>query len=220
LRNSKRKRKKTSKTFSSSSFSSSLKKKNPQQHSDSFGNQDQPEIRGMHVKADAYGATATFSLHNKPVNALWAWSSVPKVDITARATLPSTSMISFSLAGGLSFITFVNTVPISPGRAINRFALIRKLDADPTGGRLFNSSAWDGVARRAMIKILTEDKAMLEQLRPQDLPREISVKADLLQTAFGKLRGEYLQMGYGVDPPSEEGDEGVGARGGLGLRDL
>lgn len=71
-----------------------------------------------------------------------------------------------------------------------------------------------------MIKILSEDKQMLEELRPQDLPREVSVKADLLQTAFGKLRGEYLQMGYGVDPPTEEGDEGVGARGGLGLRDL
>ena len=174
----------------------------------------------MHVKADAYGATAQFALHNKPVNALWAWSSVPKVDVTARAMLPSTSMISFTLAGGLSFITFVNTVPISPGRAINRFALIRKLDSDPTGGLVFNSRAWDGIARRAMLRILGEDKAMLEELRPQDLPREISVKADLLQTAFGKLRGEYLQMGYGVDPPSDGGDEGVGTRGGLGLRDL
>jgi len=174
----------------------------------------------MHVKADAYGATATFALHNKPVNALWAWSSVPKVDVTARAMLPSTSMISFTLAGGLSFITFVNTVPISPGKAINRFALIRKLDADPTGGRIFNSSAWDGIARKAMLRILGEDKQMLEELRPQDLPREISVKADLLQTAFGKLRGEYLAMGYGVDPPSDGGDEGVGARGGLGLKDL
>ena len=71
-----------------------------------------------------------------------------------------------------------------------------------------------------MLRILGEDKAMLEELRPQDLPREISVKADLLQTAFGKLRGEYLQMGYGVDPPSDGGDEGVGTRGGLGLRDL
>ena len=37
-------------------------------------------------------------------------------------------------------------------------------------------------------RILTEDKAMVEALKPQALQREISVKADLVQTAFRKLR--------------------------------
>jgi hypothetical protein len=41
---------------------------------------------------------------------------------------------------------------------------------------------------------------MVEQLRPDMLPREISVKADLPQMAFRKLREEYLRMGYGVLP--------------------
>jgi len=55
-----------------------------------------------------------------------------------------------------------------------------------------------------MIKILTEDKAMVEQLRPEMLPREISVKADLPQIAFRKLRQEYIDMGYGVSPEATE----------------
>ena len=33
---------------------------------------------------------------------------------------------------------------------------------------------------------------MVEQLKPQALKREISVKADLVQLAFRKLREEYL----------------------------
>jgi hypothetical protein len=46
-------------------------------------------------------------------------------------------------------ITFVNTVPISATRSVNRFCLIR------------NFAAWEGFdewARRAMFKILSEDK--------------------------------------------------------------
>lgn len=46
-------------------------------------------------------------------------------------------------------------------------------------------------------RILTQDKAMVEQLRPDMLLREISVKADLPQMAFRKLRQEYISMGYG-----------------------
>ena len=35
-----------------------------------------------------------------------------------------------------------------------------------------------------MLKILTEDKAMVERLRPDLLPAEYSVRADLPQVAF------------------------------------
>lgn len=47
--------------------------------------------------------------------------------MTAQALLPSTSVIGFTLGNGLSFTTFVNTVPINEHRTVNRFALIRCL---------------------------------------------------------------------------------------------
>lgn len=50
---------------------------------------------------------------------------VPEVKVTAQALLPSTSVIGFTLGNGLSFTTFVNTVPINEHRTVNRFALIR-----------------------------------------------------------------------------------------------
>ena len=72
--------------------------------------------------------------------------------MSAKALLPSTSVIGFTLAKGLSFVTFVNTVPISANRTVNRFALIRRLDVDRVGSFVFNMDAWDSAARSAMIK--------------------------------------------------------------------
>lgn len=43
---------------------------------------------------------------------------------------------------------------------------------------------------------------MVEALRPEDLPIEVSVKADHLQMAFRKQRSQYTAMGYGVPPES------------------
>lgn len=45
-------------------------------HSDSFGNEDHPEIKNMTCSTNAYGISADFALHNKPVNALWGFSEV------------------------------------------------------------------------------------------------------------------------------------------------
>ena len=161
-------------------------------HSDSFGNQEAPDIRGVkEIEHDAWGVTSTFKLTNKPVNALWSFTAVPEVEVTAKALLPSTSVISFTLGAGVSFITFVSTVPIDERRSVNRFALIRNK---------FSFSGFDSIAVEAMRKIFSEDKAMIEQLRPDLLPQEVSVRADTIQTLHAKLRQEYIDLGYGVFP--------------------
>ena len=80
---------------------------------------------------------------------------VSEVKVNAKALLPSTSVIGFTLGKGLSFITFVNTVPISATRTVNRFALIRRLDVDKIGSFIFNLPVWDSIAREAMIKYLS-----------------------------------------------------------------
>ena len=172
-------------------------------HGDSFGNSDKPEIRDMAAtaSADATSVTATFKICNKPVNALWSLFQVPFVEVTAKAYLPSTSVVSFTLANGLSFITFVNTVPISATRSINRFALVRNLSWDKTG--LFNAALWDGIARRAMLKIQLEDKEMVEKLRYEQLPAEYSVRADLPQVEFRRLRQQWANL-VGLVPSEEE----------------
>ena len=161
-------------------------------HGDSFGNAEQQVIRGMQCRADPFSVTASFTLSNKPASALWEFSRVPEVHVTARAMLPSSSVITFTLARGLSFSTVVNTTPIDEHRTVNRFALVRKLAVDPVGAAMFNWPVWDGVARQAMLKILGQDKVMVEQLRPECLDREVSVRADMIQVAFRRLRQAWL----------------------------
>ena len=56
---------------------------------------------------------------------------------------------------GLSFSTFVNTVPINEHRTVNRFALIRNLQTPIAPGlanSVFNMGVWDKLAHDAMIK--------------------------------------------------------------------
>ncbi len=45
---------------------------------------------------------------------------------------------------------------------------------------------------------------MVEQLHPEMLLREISVKADLPQTAFRKLRQSFIDLGFGVAPDANK----------------
>lgn len=77
---------------------------------------------------------------------------VPEVHVTAKALLPSTSVIAFTLGNGLSFTTFVNTVPVNANKTINRFALVRKLGDNKLINGIFNAKIWDATARQAMIK--------------------------------------------------------------------
>lgn len=47
-----------------------------------------------------------------------------------------------------------------------------------------------------MLKILGEDKAMVELLRPEALAAEYSLSPDGPQVAFRKLRDEWASLGY------------------------
>ncbi|GMH42660.1 hypothetical protein BSKO_10579 [Bryopsis sp. KO-2023] len=164
-------------------------------HGDTFGNEDKPAVMNMEGWTDAYGVTTTFDIHNKPVSPLWNFSAVESVPVVAKALLPSTSMIKITLGAGIEFITFVCTVPIDENRCINRFALIRNFLPWP-------ADMWEPWAQNAMYRILGEDKVMVEKLRPEETMHEVSVRADLPQIMFRKLRQEYINMGYGYTPQS------------------
>ncbi|GIL48718.1 hypothetical protein Vafri_5168 [Volvox africanus] len=160
-------------------------------HSSSFGNQDKPVINNMEISRDTWSITAKFSIYNKPVNPLWNFTAVPSVPVEARAYLPSTSSVKITLGGGVQMITFVNTVPVDEHRAVIRLCIIRNFAL---------SKLFDNYTRNNMYKILSEDKVMIEQLKPEQLMTEVSLQADLPQIAFRKLRQEWIDMGYGVQP--------------------
>jgi phenylpropionate dioxygenase-like ring-hydroxylating dioxygenase large terminal subunit len=173
-------------------------------HNDSFGNSEKPRIEGMATRRDScFAVSAEFEIHNKPVSKLWEWTAVESVPVKARAMLPSTSSITIKLGAGVSMVTFVSTVPIDNKRAVNRFCLVRNFAG---------FSGFDGWARRAMFKILGEDKAMIERLQPERLRREFSLGPDAPQVAFRKLRQEWVDLGYAT----KDGIGAHGARAGAG----
>jgi phenylpropionate dioxygenase-like ring-hydroxylating dioxygenase large terminal subunit len=173
-------------------------------HNDSFGNSEKPRIDGMATQRDScFSVSAEFEIHNKPVSKLWEWTAVESVPVKAKAMLPSTSSITIKLGAGVSMVTFVSTVPINAKRAVNRFCLVRNFAG---------FSGFDSWARRAMFKILGEDKAMIERLQPERLRREFSLGPDAPQVAFRKLRQEWVDLGYAT----KDGLGATGARKGGG----
>ncbi|WIA22778.1 hypothetical protein OEZ86_009732 [Tetradesmus obliquus] len=162
-------------------------------HGDSFGNAEKPAVMDMATTRDTFETACNFRIHNKPVNKMWEWTAVPSVPVNARAMLPSSSSVTIELAHGVKMITFVNTVPISATKAINRFCLIRNFALAP---------AFDFMARDNMYKILGEDKVMVDKLAPQRLEQEYSLAPDAPQIAFRQLRQEWVDMGYTV--PAED----------------
>lgn len=147
-------------------------------HGSSFRNSDSPLTRNMKTRAVSDTVSeATFTLSNKPVNAWWNWTSVPEVHVTARAYLPSISTIRFELGGGISFLTYVATVPVSPTKTVNRYVLARTR---------FPGTFWDPMARSAMEEIFEEDRSMVERLYPPTAYEERSVRADALQLMWRK----------------------------------
>jgi hypothetical protein len=51
-----------------------------------------------------------------------------------------------------------------------------------------------------MENILGEDKVILEQLRPNEVSTEISLKADAPQLALREMREHYIHSGSAVSP--------------------
>lgn len=160
-------------------------------HGSSFGNEESPIIRNMKTRAVSDTVSeATFTLTNKPVNAWWNWTAVPEVYVTARAYLPSVSTIRFELGGGISFLTYVATVPVSTNKTVNRYVLARTR---------FPGKLWDPMARSAMNEIFAEDRTMVEQLYPSTLYEERSVRADALQLIWRKQVRAFVSGDLTVD---------------------
>jgi phenylpropionate dioxygenase-like ring-hydroxylating dioxygenase large terminal subunit len=172
-----------------------------------FGNVDKPEIKNLsvirnHDDAASTSVSATFDIHNSPVNLFWALFQIPIVHVWAKAFLPSSSVVTFTLGAGVSFTTFVSTTPVSRNKTVNRFALVRTCSWDKTG--IFINGVWDIIAKRAMLKIQNEDKIMIEQLKHDQVPVEYNVGIDAFQVAFRVLRQRYIDSGFLVPPDSTE----------------
>ena len=174
----------------------------------SFGNresQESQEVRNICMddskgNEDAlYSLSGTLDIQNRPINVFWEWTKIDVVPVRFTAFLPSTSAIKITLGRGVEMITFVHTVPIDQKRSVNRFCLLRNFARFPL---------LDYFAERVMLKVLQEDKVMLESLvnpstneneNQNQNENEISVMTDMPQIGYRKLWQSWAQLGYLVD---------------------
>lgn len=112
----------------------------------------------------------------------------PLVRVHARAvmTLPSTSMITFSLPFGGVLRTLTSVVPIDE----NRTRIMFKQDRD-----FLTMPILDPLVKRGMLNILGEDKRILESLDPSSQRREVSSRADIPTLTFRSMRERRLVTG-------------------------
>lgn len=140
-----------------------------------------------------YSISGTLDIQNRPINVFWEWTKIDVVPVRFTAFLPSTSAIKITLERGVEMITFVHTVPVDKKRSVNRFCLLRNFARSPL---------LDYFAERVMLKVLQEDKNMLESLvnpSTNENENEISVMTDMPQIGYRKLWQSWAQLGYFVD---------------------
>lgn len=116
---------------------------------------------------------------------------LPPVDGFACAVLPSNSFIEFRLPFGLRYIVFGTVMPVNETTSVVRFCSVRNI----LPWKLFNP-----VFARAMRIVLSEDKDILERLRPDDTDVEFSVAFDGPQLAFRKMRMKFIDRGWALKP--------------------
>ncbi|KAF6265516.1 hypothetical protein COO60DRAFT_1623882 [Scenedesmus sp. NREL 46B-D3] len=183
-------------------------------HGDSFGNAEKPAVMDMATTRDTFETACDFRIHNKPVNKMWEWTAVPSVPVNARAMLPSSSSVTIELAHGVKMITFVNTSVAVFGRTAAAdvvFRTVVKACSRHPPRLLRLHTHWLTCClpfadcrspRSNMLKILGEDKVMVDRLAPQRLEQEYSLAPDAPQIAFRQLRQSWVDMGYAV--PAED----------------
>lgn len=148
----------------------------PVVHQKSTNNQFK-SLADVKLKVDDVKNTLTFTFPILPKFNLYGY---------ACATLPSNSFIEFRLPFGLRYIVFGMVQPVDQYNSIIRFCSIRNI----LPYKMFNS-----IFLKAMHTVLSEDKEILEMLRPDDQEREFSGFFDVPQLTFRRLRDKYIDTG-------------------------
>ena len=168
-------------------------------HAGSFGDPERPEVPDYEVEhPDEWSAFATVDLVPPAPKGLWGmlWRARtgkkerPPVPTTAGWMLPNIVKLRLELPIG-EIINYSSYVPINETTTLVKFILLRS----------FFTGKWaDGNARKRNIRTYRQDQAVLEKVRPEllpfDLSAELNVRSDLLGLAYRRRRQELAEKGW------------------------
>jgi hypothetical protein len=168
-------------------------------HAGSFGDPERPEVPDYEVEhPDEWSAFATVDLVPPAPKGLWGmlWRARtgqkerPPVPTTAGWMLPNVVKLRLELPIG-EIINYSSYVPINETTTLVKFILLRS----------FFTGKWaDRNARMRNLRTYRQDQAVLEKVRPEllpfDLSAELNVRSDLLGLAYRRRRQELAEKGW------------------------
>jgi phenylpropionate dioxygenase-like ring-hydroxylating dioxygenase large terminal subunit len=165
-------------------------------HSESFGNKDKPQVPDYEIIYGDYSAEATVTLEPPNPKGIWglfAKKDRPGVKTRAGFYMPNVTLLEVTLPIGLMVLLNFH-IPVDEFNTVVKWINLRTF---------FKGNWADGDARKRVDKIFGQDKAVLEEVRPEILPfdiaAELHVKSDAIQIAYRKMRNKYIEKGWGID---------------------
>jgi phenylpropionate dioxygenase-like ring-hydroxylating dioxygenase large terminal subunit len=165
-------------------------------HGGAFGNLDKPQVPDFEIIQTEYSAETTVYIEPTPPKGLWGMFRKQEIIPVKTRTgfyMPCVTLLEVTLPIGLMVLLDFHT-PIDEFTTVSRWISLRSF---------FKADWADGDARKRIKKIFEQDRAVLEEVRPEILPfdiaAELHVKSDSLQIAYRKLRNKLLAKGWGID---------------------
>ena len=165
-------------------------------HGDAFGNREKPQVPDYEITYGDYSAEATVILEPPKPKGLWGmFEKGERAGINTRAGffMPCVTLLEVTLPIGLMVLLNFH-IPVDEYNTTVKWINLRS----------FIKGNWaDKNAYKRVLKIFDQDRAVLEEVRPEILPfdiaAELHVKSDALQIAYRKMRNKFLGMGWGID---------------------
>ncbi|WP_110241499.1 aromatic ring-hydroxylating oxygenase subunit alpha [Nocardioides gilvus] len=170
-------------------------------HGGVFGNPEKPEVPDYAVEETEWSCKISVELHPPKSKGMWGFINPNKQDLANRPPvkvsntwwLPNMILLEIETPMGPLKIYDVN-IPIDEDTTLVKFIALRG----------FFKGAWaDADARRRVFKVLYEDQAIVDAVRPEllpfDLSAELHVKSDYNATLYRRRRQELIDMGWSVE---------------------
>ena len=166
-------------------------------HGGSFGNRDEPEVPEFEVESWEGGAGATVELKPPPAKGLWSRvykDRKPQPVVTRTAFyLPCVTLLEVNLPLG-KMVLFNFHIPIDEYHTVTKWLSLRSF---------FKGNWADSDARKRVLKIFLQDQKVLEGIRPEllplDLSAELHVKSDAIQIHYRRMRQKFVEQGWCID---------------------
>ncbi|TNC45343.1 aromatic ring-hydroxylating oxygenase subunit alpha [Mumia zhuanghuii] len=170
-------------------------------HGGVFGNPEKPEVPEFEVEESEWHCKVSVKLNPPRSKGIWGWINPNKQDLKDRPQvpvsttwwLPNMILLEVDTPMGAMKIFDVN-IPIDEETTLVKFIALRT----------FFKGKWaDRDARRRVFKVLYEDEAVVNAVRPEllpfDLSAELHVKSDYNAVLYRRRRQELIDKGWSVE---------------------